>query len=858
MPRRAILVSLTSVTLFLTTFLNVVRAEELSYFLPDDVTYDPAIPTPAAYLGFELGEWHARPDQITGYFREIARISDRVQVETYGYSHERHPLILATISSTQNMQRIDELRRAHLDGVYGRNDAKRPVVAWMGYGVHGNEPSASNAALLVLYHWAAAQGKAIQNQLSQSIILIDACLNPDGNARFAQWVNSHKGDQLVKDARHREHREAWPGGRTNHYWFDLNRDWLLLTHPESRSRLAQFHRWKPNVLTDYHEMGSSSSYFFQPGIPSRQNPYTPDQNLDLTRQIATYNAAALDEIGAVYYSEESFDDFYYGKGSTYPDVNGCIGILFEQASARGHLQENSYGLLSFPFAIRNQFRTSLGTLKAAFEMRESLQSYQREFYKSPAEKVEGIAGYVVGIPDDPARLEILSDLLSRHEIRVERLKAPLQVGGVEYAPESSYVVRLAQPQWRLIRSVFDRTTNFRDNSFYDVSAWNFADSFGASFAALQTLPTTEEGRRLKPKRDKLVENVETIAYLMPWDSYFAPRTLAQLLANDIKCRVATKALTVENEGTSLALDPGTIVITLGNQPKKAKLILRLLNQGLARDSIKVYPVNSAQTRSGLDLGSPSVRSIEPPRPLMLVGRGTSAYECGEIWHLLDKRIGMPLTMVESRNFSPEDLSDYTHLILVQGASGGFDEETSQEIEEWVRGGGILIAQKSSVSWATRSLLGDSMKVPAAEAPEKNHRYADYDEVRAVERIGGAIFEVELDRSHPIAFGFTRDRLSVFRNSTLFLPDEANPFTDVARYTEDPLLAGYASKRNQDALRRGLAVAANILGRGTVIRLVDNPNFRGVWYGTNRLFMNSLFFGGVIRSTPATDYAPKGK
>ncbi|PTB99073.1 peptidase M14, partial [Thalassospira xiamenensis] len=246
---------------------------------------------------------------------------------------------------------------------------------------HGDEPSGSNAALLFAYYLAAAEGDAIEQVLADSIILLDPSLNPDGLARFAQWTNQHKSQNLVADSQHREHVQDMPRGRVNHYWFDLNRDWLLLQHPESRARIANFQKWKPNVLTDFHEMGTDSTFFFQPGIPTRRNPHTPEENVELTAALAEKHAAALDEQGRLYFTEEAFDDFYVGKGSTYPDVHGAVGILFEQASSRGHLQESINGDVSFPFTIQNQLTTSLTTLFGAHANKAWFLDYQQRFYK---------------------------------------------------------------------------------------------------------------------------------------------------------------------------------------------------------------------------------------------------------------------------------------------------------------------------------------------------------------------------------------------------------------------------------------------------------------------------------------------
>jgi hypothetical protein len=334
---------------------------DLSYYISSDQNYDEKIPTPKDIIGHEVGEWHVTHDKLVEYMKALAKSSDRITIEDRGKTFEGRPLLLLTITSPDNHTRIDNIRQRHIDAT---NDSSidvsnDPIIVYQGFSIHGNEPSGSNASLAAAYYLAASLSSDTEDLLKNTIILFDPSLNPDGLQRFAYWANTNKSKNINPDPNDREYFEVWPRGRTNHYWFDMNRDWLPVQLPESRARIASFHKWLPNILTDHHEMGSNSTFFFQPGIPSRTHPLTPQLNQDLTRQIANYHANALDKIGSQYYSEESFDDFYYGKGSTFPDINGGIGILFEQGSSRGHAQETSNGILTFPFTIRNQYTAAM-------------------------------------------------------------------------------------------------------------------------------------------------------------------------------------------------------------------------------------------------------------------------------------------------------------------------------------------------------------------------------------------------------------------------------------------------------------------------------------------------------------------
>ena len=377
---------------------------DLSYYLPKDISYNQKISKPADnILGFQVGEWHLRADQIQAYMNVLETESDRIKIISLSETYEERPTTLMIVTSATNHARLDQIKaeRLKLTDPLQSNQVdlnSLPGVLYMGYSIHGNEPSGSNSVPLVSYHLAAAQGAEIEKLLSENVILIDPSFNPDGLNRFATWANMHRGKNLVADSYNREHTEGWPSGRTNHYWFDLNRDWMPAQHPESQGRLKQYYEWLPNVLTDHHEMGTNSTFFFQPGIPSRNNPLTPQRTYDLTAKIATYHADALNQIGSFYYSEESFDDYYVGKGSSYPDLNGSIGILFEQASSRGHLQESVHGDLAFPFTIRNHFTASLSTMKAVMNMRVELNQHQKDFFKESARLADNSrdVAYVLG------------------------------------------------------------------------------------------------------------------------------------------------------------------------------------------------------------------------------------------------------------------------------------------------------------------------------------------------------------------------------------------------------------------------------------------------------------------------------
>ncbi len=825
-------------------------------YLPKDVKYDQNVPLPSSVLGAPVGEWHVRHDQLVRYMRVLAESSNRVSVIETGRTHENRPLLLLTFTSEQNHSRIDDIQKAHMQAVTSgeKADPNDPLVIYMGYSVHGDEPSGSNASLLIAYYLAAGQGPEVDKLLAENVVLLDPSLNPDGLSRFAQWANMHRGKTLVADPEHREHVQDWPSGRTNHYWFDLNRDWLLLTHPESRARIKQFHQWRPHVLTDFHEMGANSTYFFQPGIPSRKNPWTPDKNVELTGALGKFHAAALDADKQLYFTQEGFDDFYYGKGSTYPDAHGSIGILFEQASSRGHLQDTINGPRSFADSIQNQVTTSLSTFAGSLANKNALLEYQPEFVKQTADliKDDDITGYVLSERHDKNRFQVLKNILEQHQISIKGLSKTLKVGDRSFEPEHSFYVPLNQPQYRLIKSMFSERKRFNDNTFYDVSNWNLPLAFNIEYAAVdkgafRRTPTTDDLAKMSTSDTVLPD--DAYAFAFSWRDYHAPKLLQKLLSEDVRVRVAGKAFAATTDKGNISFAAGSIVIPTGlKQPENLVSLLSEHGQTL---NVKLWPITTGLTSQGIDLGSRNMVPLERPKVLIVGGRGTSQYEAGEAWHYLDNHVGMPVSIIEKHRLGDIDWQDYTHAIWVNGNYSSVPESVSKKIAVWLNEGGVLIGQKSAAKWFSEkewlkaSFLKDS-DISDAFSTDKL-KYSDREAYQAKQRIAGAVYQTNLDISHPLGFGYTTEQLPVFRNSDLIMKMPDSPFLIAAQYSKLPLLAGYTSDELQELIGESAAVVAHRVGRGRVIAFTDNPNFRGYWYGTSRLLSNAIFMSALINA-----------
>lgn len=850
--QRLVVVSTLSVIALLSPSIYA-QSTDIDY-LPQGQNYNPDIPLPSEVLGYQVGTWHVRHDQLVNYMKLLAQKSDRVSVIETGVTHEQRPLLLLTITSPNNHQNVEQIKAKHLKSIAtgASTDASDPLILYMGYSVHGNEPSGSNASLLVAYHLAASNSPEVDKLLNENIVLLDPSLNPDGLARFAHWANMHKGQNLVTDPVHREHIEHWPSGRTNHYWFDLNRDWLLLTHPESKARIKQFHAWRPHVLTDFHEMGTNSTYFFQPGVPSRKNPLTPSQNVTLTGALAQFHAKALDADKQLYFTEEGYDDFYYGKGSTYPDAHGSIGILFEQASSRGHAQESINGVVTFPRTIQNQVTTSLSTFAGAMANKAPILAYQKQFYRDTQKliKDDAISGYLVAQGKDESRFERMIDILQSHQIELQLVTEDKQLDDMTFKANKAIFIPLAQTQYRLLQSLFSERQRFADNTFYDVSNWNIGLAFNLPYAALK--PSVSRKLSLSDWQSPKLVDINLVkdeyAYVFEWHDHQAPTLLQSLLEKGVQVRAAGADFRAKTPKGEVDFSKGAIVIP--SALKQPKDFLSTLSNYAKQYNINVHTITSGLTTKGIDLGSQQFVKVEKPEVLMVGGTGTSSYEVGEIWHYLDTRLGVSATLWDLSNLNKGSFDRYTHIIFASGQYNNVDESVLKKIDTWVKKGGVLIGQKSAVSWFAKNewIKNKTVSSEALEAafPMNKLIFADKGALAAKKLVAGAVYKSKIDLSHPLFFGFERDTLPLFKTNNMVLALNDNPFEDIAKYTDKPLMAGYSADEMQALIRNTAAIVAVKRHDGLVIGFVDNVHFRGYWDGTNKLTANALYLSALLK------------
>ena len=832
------------------TCVSTGTALESAGYLPGDANFDTDISSPESMLGWEIGDWRIHHPALVQYLQQLAEESDRVSIKVTGYTHEQRPLLQLIITSAENQSKLESLRQAHLQGV-NDGDLDAPLVVWLGYSVHGNEASGSNAAPLVAWYLAASRSEYVKELLENTIVIIDPSLNPDGLDRFSSWSNSNSSKTPVGDRNGRIHREDWPQGRTNHYLFDLNRDWLPLVHPESRARITEYHRWLPHVLTDHHET-RHDGFFFQPGVPTRQHPLTTRENLEMTRALAGFHAKSLDSAGTMFFTEDTYDDFYYGKGSTYPDINGSIGILFEQPRINGALYNRDSGPLTFTEAIHNQVRTSLSTLEGAHTLSDELKKYQTGFFQAMQTRADksGFQGWIIGDGGDPARARAMLDVFKHHQVEYHALKEKVSANGLWFTPQHAWVIPVKQRQFGLLQAMIEKRTKFEDDTFYDVSAWSLPLAYNLPHARLKRIPATGEE---DPVAETLAPETDAVAWIISWQQMNAPAVLQNLLDAGAIVRAATKPFTAGKTARRHTFNEGSLVILSGiQQAKKSAAIFEVLKTASDR-GVNVHSFNTQLTAAGPGLGTDHFIVVPGVQPLLIVGEGTSSYAVGEAWYQLDQHLGLAPVMVNLDRLKNVRLHDYTHLLMVDGSYKTIDKKLKKNIADWINDGGILVTSQRASGWAESLCFSsgdcENKQVSDKEEPINTEplAYGDFDQKKAEKVIGGAIVAALVDKTHPVAFGY-EDKLPLFRKGTTLLKPSDNPFSTPIRYAQDPLISGYIGQERLQEMSKQPAAIAERHQKGAVIRFANNPLFRGFWRGNERMWVNALYFGPLIKKT----------
>ncbi|MFO8236003.1 MAG: M14 family zinc carboxypeptidase [Bacteroidales bacterium] len=817
--------------------------------------YDENIPKPEEIIGHEIGTRHTESLQALNYFKAVTDESDIAVMHEYARSHENRALVYAIVTSRENHERLDEIREQNVrlttdaSAVTDEEIEDMPLVIYMGYNVHGNEASSAEAAMLMLYHLTAGRGEGIEEMLKDMVVIIDPNMNPDGRDRFVNWVNMNRGGVHTTDRQDREHNEAWPGGRGNHYWFDLNRDYIPLAHPETKGKVETYQKWRPQVFSDFHETGrSNATHFFQPGIPERTHPLTPRLNQELTMSIAEYHADIHDKMSQTYWTGETYDDFYYGKGSTYPDVQGTVGILYEQRSSRSleaDMDNYPHGMLHYKRTVRNQTASSLSTLQGAWELRKDLLRYQRDFFGEAPKRYRDYEtkAYVIDKSEYPNRAQAMVDNIRRHRVKVYELNQHFETREKTFKPGEAYIIPMNQPQNQFIRSMMETRKEFPSETSHDVSTWTMPLTFGVPYACMQEDPSRFLGSEVTQfgfEGGEFIGDPDTkIGYVLEWGSYFSPRALYRLQDAEVVTRMLHKPMSVPIGDDTYQLGRGSITIPF-DQPNVSEKELRELIEKLPEmDYVRVFALEKGLFPEGPDFGSPSSQILEKPSIALLTGSGARSYNAGEVRHQLNERYKMPISQIDVDKANRANLDRYNVLVLAGGYYGALEAET---VKDWVRQGGTVIGIESGAEWLNSNDLADLESYSLdLDQMYLDSSYADQRKLYYKQNIEGSIFEAQVDNTHPIGYGYDTT-VPVLRKLNTFYGKNQERGTNVAVYNEKPLLSGYISEELHEMAEEKVSIVARREGRGRVVLMFDNPNFRSHWHGTNLLFANAVFFG----------------
>ena len=827
------------------------------YYFNDDASFDNDIPSPKEFLGYDIGSHYTRHDRIVSYFQNLAELSDKASFQIIGETYEHRPQVILTITSAENHANLEEIRNKHqsvLNPSAPELDPQTdPSVVKLDYSVHGDETSSAEAAMLTAYYMIAEQGSETQQFLDESVILIDPSLNPDGRDRAAGWHNSYKSFPPVADPADREHEQAWPEGRTNHFWHDLNRDWFALTQRESRNRIDFYHKWYPNIQIDFHEMGTNSTYFLEPTKPVRTwNPVIPDYHYEVMNPLITqYQTEALDELGTLYWTKEVFDNISPIYGGTYPDMLGGIGSTFEVGSSRGLVQESESGKVTFRSTIRKHLVNGIATVRAAVEEQEKLFEYQRDFFESALEQAEEqpVNAYVFGDANDRTLTNKFLELIQNHRLDAYALNQDVEVDGKQFKQGNAYVVPTKQVGYRLIHDIFEPNTSYPDSVFYDITAWSLVQGYGIKYGEMESNNVDEyQGQKVTevPNQKGTVKGGSSdYAYLLSWEDYNAPPALYHLLDEEVLTKVAFRPFTAATSEGNKEFGYGSIVIPVNGQGINKNALFKKIRSAASEFGVNFYAVGTGMTPRGIDLGSGNIETVQKPEAALVIGEGVSEYEAGEAWFLLNKHMGMGVTRLAKPTLQEVSLDRYNNLIMVDGNYSDLDSTTVDKIRRWVHSGGVLITDEDASAWAIRKGIASSDLLKTYEdstARETRYNYEEASDRYLANTIPGVILEADIDPSNPIAFGVPNRNQLFMKDSNTFLKPSTDPYATVAEYKEEPLVGGHVNDKNLDRIAGTAAIVTSDAGSGKVILFAENPNFRSYWHTTSRLFLNALLFG----------------
>ncbi len=809
--------------------------------------------SPAAYMGYEIGTQYTPNYKVDEYFRAVAAAKPAmVKVETYGKTNEGRDLILAYIALPENMQRLDEIRKNNLrlsgslqDGTAAKTEGA-PAIVWLSYNVHGNETSSSEAAMLTLYALVSDTNRQAKQWLQNTVVIMDPIINPDGRDRYINWYKSVKGETYNPDPQSREHREPWPGGRSNHYNFDLNRDWAWQTQVETQQRMVKYNDWLPQVHVDYHEQGPNAPYYFAPAAEPYHEAITPWQR-EFQVTIGKNNAKYFDSNGWLYFTKQVFDLFYPSYGDTYPIYNGAIGMTFEQgggpAGGLGILKHDGDTLTLVDRAMHH-FTTGMSTIEAASANAGRLVSEYKQFFSNAANGVNAPYKTYILTAKDKNQLAGIETLLSRNKIEYGITSSKnfrgfnYQSGKEEDFKDEGYQLAVSafQPRGTLVRVLFEPKSSLKDSSTYDITAWSLPYVYNVNaYGVKDKLPITNT---VQPMVVSAVKS--NYGILIPYTSFNSGKVLAYLLSHKVKVRFAEKSFTYGNK----KYDAGTLIVLKGSNAENWDV---LTNEACTKFNVKADAVETGFVEKGSDFGSQDVHFIHAPNVALITGNQTSSLGAGEVWHFFDKGLNYPVTLINADDLPRTDLHDYNVLIFPDGRYTVFnDKAVSEQLKTFVRGGGNLIAIQDALSAMADADWYIKSKDEKNDAPKDSvyaalHKYGMRQEEELTTNIPGSIYKLEMDNSHPLAYGYPDYYYSLKQDTQVYSFLENGWNVGIMR--KNNYVSGFVGSKAKPDIKDGLVFGVQNAGRGNIVFMADDPLFREFWEGGKLLFTNAIFMVG---------------
>ncbi len=814
----------------------------MKYFLPFFIvlfsvkTSAQELKSPSEFLGYELGTQFTRYHEIVNYYEYLAKAApEKMRLSQYGQTNERRPLLLAYVSSAANMGNLENIRKEHLESTIGKGNPNKAIV-WLSYNVHGNESAGTEASMQTIYDLLTTKS----NYLENTVVIIDPCINPDGRDRYANWYNQYKNTPYNVDPNSREHHEDWWNGRSNHYMFDLNRDWAWLTQVESRQRLKMFNLWLPHVHVDFHEQGVNNPYYFAPAAEPFHEVITDFQR-DFQGTIGKNHAKYFDANGWFYFTKEVFDLLYPSYGDTYPTYNGGIGMTYEQGgSGRAGLGIiTAIGdTLTLKDRIAHHHTTGLSTVEVSSNNALKLNEEFKKFHNTKNREQKS---YVM--TGDADKIDALTQLLDQHEIKYGAANTNT-VKGFDYASgktgtfkatDKSLVVSTDQIKGVLAKVLLEPSAKLTDSLTYDITAWSLPYAYGLDAVATDVLVPSKTYEKEVPASLNLDPNA--YAFLTDWNSMQDARFLAELLSEKIRVRFSKTPFNLNGK----KFERGSLIITAGDNRHNTSF-LSSIKAAAIKHGKSLMPSTTGFVDNGKDFGSYSVNMIKRPKVALLGGEPTHTLQFGELWHFFEQQLHYPITIIDSDYFKRVDLSKYDVLILPEGSYSGFFNELQLDVVKgWVGNGGKLIAMGGAIQEITgKQGFHLKKKVREKDSTELNPQTFDLTEREDIKNtIPGAIFKIKVDVTHPLAFGYGDTYF------TLKLGDDAYEYLEkgTVAYLEEGKnvsVSGFAGSEARKKIDKTLIFGVEAFGNGQIIYMVDNPLFRGFWENGKLFFANALF------------------